>query len=388
MNIDTFTKQLQGMHNRLELLTQATVATVQEQSDLLLPRVLKELGTASEELQVAIEELLQQTEALITARAAVAAQRQQYLELFDRAPSPCLVTDELGTIQEANQAAAQLLKVEPQFLLGKPLLLFIAKEEQELFHCQLRWLQKTLESEEFIVQLCPRDCEPLVATVAVTPVTNGEGKPTTLYIWVRNVAKQRLAAVEPDSDLLEYSWKVYAKGELIPLPSQTIWQVREGVVKLSTVSADGSQVLVGLAGPGIPFGSSLSVQQTCRATALTKVELVRFSFTQLATTPHLAQTLLPHIQRRLQQTESLLAIVGKRHVKDRLFSLLQLLKQNFGHPTLQGVRLSIRFTHQDLADACSTTRVTITRLLCHLQEQGKIAYDSKKHIIFMQEIDP
>jgi CRP-like cAMP-binding protein len=78
----------------------------------------------------------------------------------------------------------------------------------------------------------------------------------------------------------------------------------------------------------------------------------------------------------------LLAIAGKRQVKDRLYYLLLWLEQQFGHQSPQGTRLSIRLTHQDLASACCTTRVTVTRLLSKLQQQGKITFDSKHHMIF------
>jgi CRP-like cAMP-binding protein len=95
----------------------------------------------------------------------------------------------------------------------------------------------------------------------------------------------------------------------------------------------------------------------------------------------LSQSFLPKITQRLRQTEALLAISGKRQVKERLHYFLQFLKQEIGQPMSQGIRLSVRLTHQDLADACCTTRVTITRLVGKLQQQGKIAFDSKHHMI-------
>jgi CRP-like cAMP-binding protein len=40
-----------------------------------------------------------------------------------------------------------------------------------------------------------------------------------------------------------------------------------------------------------------------------------------------------------------------------------------------------RFTHEDIASACCTTRVTITRLMGILEQIGLISFDSKNHII-------
>ncbi len=99
----------------------------------------------------------------------------------------------------------------------------------------------------------------------------------------------------------------------------------------------------------------------------------------------MAQGVLEQVSQRLRQTESLLAISGQRRVKDRFYQLLQLLKQEIGQSTELGTRLNIRFTHQDFADACSTTRVTITRLIGKLQEKGEIKVDSKSHIIIIEK---
>jgi CRP-like cAMP-binding protein len=157
-------------------------------------------------------------------------------------------------------------------------------------------------------------------------------------------------------------------------------------VKLSTISDSGEEVLVGLVGSDRPFGSGLTSLPTYQAIALSEnVQLVCIPLSEIATSPDLAQALLPKISERLQQTEALLAISGRRQVRERLYHLLLLLKQEIGQPVAQGTRLSVRLTHQDLADACCTTRVTITRLLSKLQQEGKIKFDSKHHILLIDE---
>jgi PAS domain S-box-containing protein len=374
---------MQVMHRRLDNLYQGTSTLEQPHPDLL-PLALKELGTASEELQVAVETLHQQNEELSAARAVVEAERQRYHELFEFAPDGYLVTDALGTIREANRAAATLLNVEQRFLVGKPLAIFVAKEERQAFAGQLNCLQQEKQAQELAIRLCPRHNQPFDAAMTVAALSNGEGKPVTIRICVRDISNRQRASVAPEriesNPSLERPKHVYLKGETIPLKPE-IWQVCEGIVKLSTISENGEEVIVGLAGPSMPFGADLTELHTYQATALSKVQLVSFSLTEIAASPSLAQTFLLKIKQRLRQTESLLAISGQRHVKDRLYNILQLLKQEIGQPVEQGVRLSVRFTHQDFADACSTTRVTITRLLGKLQAQGKITFDSKNHII-------
>jgi len=87
----------------------------------------------------------------------VEAERQLYLDLFESAPDGYLVTDEVGTIREANRAAAMLLNVSQRFLIGKPLITFISYEERRAFRSKLNQLRQTdwMQGGSKIV---PRSC--------------------------------------------------------------------------------------------------------------------------------------------------------------------------------------------------------------------------------------
>ena len=114
MNLDNFTKQVEGINIRLEDLYRGVKTNVPISSEVM-PTALKELGIVSEELQVALEELQQQNEELRLAQIAAEAQRQRYQELFEFAPNGYLVTDDQGIIQEANCVAANLFNVSQRF---------------------------------------------------------------------------------------------------------------------------------------------------------------------------------------------------------------------------------------------------------------------------------
>lgn len=388
MNVDMFSQQIEVVNRRLTELYQNANTTVKLQPELL-PIAFKELGIVSEELQVAVEELQQQNEALAVAKLEVEIQHQRYQELFDFAPHGYLVTDPNGTMEEANRAAANLLNISQQFLIGKPLIVFVTEEQHPLFHEKLAECQQTQQVQEWVVRLCPRKGEPFEAALTTTSFTDGKGNVLGMRIFIRDISDagkislpMQTDVLGKNNDALQVSKKhIFLKGEIIPLNPQIIWQVCKGVVKLNTMGENGEEVLVGLAGPSMPFGTDLTSLPTYQATALSEVELVCFSVTDIAASPHLAQSILPQINQRLRQTEALLAISGQRRVKARFLQLLQLLKNEIGQQMDQGTRLSVRFTHQDFADACSTTRVTITRVLGKLQEQGDILIDSKNHII-------
>lgn len=384
MNVNMFTQQIEVMHRRLDELYRDANTSVQLQPELL-PVAFKELGVVSEELQVAVEELQQQNEELATARVEVEIQRQRYQDLFELAPDGYLVTDINGTIQEANRAATNLLNVSQRFLVGKPLIIFVTEDERQVFHTKLLELQQSEQVEEWVVCLVPRKSKPFNAALTLANIIDGKGNVGGMRICVRDICLPTQSETVEKDNGLRYSRKhIFLKGEIIPLKPQVIWQVCQGLVKLTTMSENGEEVLVGLAGPALPFGSDLTSLHTYQAIALTDVELICFSSTDIGASPSFAQSILPQINQRLRQTEALLAISGQRRVKDRFLQLLQLLKQEIGQSVDKGTRLNVRFTHQDLADACSTTRVTITRVLGKLQQQGIIIIDSKSHIIIKE----
>jgi CRP-like cAMP-binding protein len=230
-----------------------------------------------------------------------------------------------------------------------------------------------------------RHGEFLNAALTVTVVRNRQGKIKHLYWLLRNLTEQQRTesiTIENESDIIQNRQLYkYSKVENICLGTRVIWYVHQGVVKLSTFCETGEEVLIGLAKTGMVFGSSMTGLNIYQATALCDVELVSFSEAEIAASPTLNHSLLLKINHRLQQTECLLVNSGRHRVQERLQNLLQILKREIGETVPQGTRLSVRFTHEDIASACCTTRVTITRLMGILEQLGLISFDSKNHII-------
>lgn len=187
--------------------------------------------------------------------------------------------------------------------------------------------------------------------------------------------------ISPDKSSEGRRLHFYDKGEEIPIVAQGVWQVYRGITQLSQLSSNGEEVLLGWAQPSTFFGLWLTNVDVYQAKALSDVYLKWYSLSEIESSPHLSYTVLTQVVRRMRQTEALLAIAGVRRVEDRLVELLQLLKQEMGEPFAEGTRLAVRLTHQNLANAIGTTRVTITRLLGEFQRQGLVSLDSDRHII-------
>jgi PAS domain S-box-containing protein len=384
MNVDIFTKQVETVNGRLhELFRDAGINSSQSN---ILAQALKELGVISEELQVAIDELVIQNEELAASRISIEHQRQRYENLFDFTPEPQLVTDISGTIREANNAACGLLSIPRKFLLGKPFTVFIVEADRWAFRSELNRQHYKDRVQEIEVRLQPRHGEEFVAALRSSPVFDRQGNLIELRWLLRNICQQpRLlnnTSTKDSNFNLELPSTIYNKGEIVPLSKNIIWLVKEGLVKLTTITEKAEEVLVGLAGREMVFGSSLTSLPAYQAIVLSpKVELVAIALSDISNDSNFAQLLLPKISQRLKQTETMVAISGQKLVKDRLCNLLRFLKQEFGEPVAEGTRLTLRLTHEELATACCTTRVTITRLLSGLQQQKEISCDSKSHII-------
>jgi PAS domain S-box-containing protein len=383
LQIDKFVQQAQMMYRHLaDLYQSANTAPLKPE---LLPQAFMQLGSASEIVQLATEELYQQNEQLLESRNLVEAERQCYIDLFEFAPDGYLVTDAKGIIKEVNQAAASLLKASKPFLYGKPIINFVGLEDRQRFRYELGQLSKSDRLKELTLRLQQRNGESFVAAFTVAVVRNLDGNVIEFRWLFRDITERQPNQVMPlnaHSILIEeHPPHKYSRGEIIPNQWQGIWYVCRGVVKLSTLCETGEEVLIGLVGEGMVFGCELTKLKTYQAVVLSDVELVLIEQAQINASVVLSHSLLPKFNQRLQQTESLLVLSGRRRVHDRLYDLLRLLKQDLGQPLATGTRLSVRLTHEDLASACCTTRVTITRLLKRLQKQGKICFDSKKHII-------
>nr|WP_155706983.1 ATP-binding protein [Gloeocapsopsis dulcis] len=154
---------------------------------------LEELRIAIEELHVAEEELLQQNEALASMQVQLEAESKRYQDLFEFAPDGYLVTDAVGTIREANRAAATMLNVPQQFLLGKPLINFIPYEKRSAFRIRLQQLCNTERMQEWEVRFFPRHGTGFDAALTVATIRDNDGNATGWRWLMRDITTRKQA---------------------------------------------------------------------------------------------------------------------------------------------------------------------------------------------------
>jgi PAS domain S-box-containing protein len=112
-------------------------------------------------------------------------ERRRYLDLLDLVPVPTLMTTQFGLIQQANRAAADLLGVPPNELMGRSLAAFILKSPSPLtFLTHLSRLKKSATGRlVFEERLRAWRSEPFMARLTVSTVRDPGGEVAGLQ-WV------------------------------------------------------------------------------------------------------------------------------------------------------------------------------------------------------------
>jgi CRP-like cAMP-binding protein len=170
-------------------------------------------------------------------------------------------------------------------------------------------------------------------------------------------------------------------GSAVPLLRNHLWLVVRGMVKLTCITEHGDDLVLGLAGANEPFGEPLTNVDLYEATTLCDTDLLCLSMDEVESTPHLAMALVRAMASRMRQSEALISLLGLRRVEERVRGFLELLAEEYGQPCDQGLRLNLRFTHQEIASALSTTRVTVTRVLGMLRDEGWLQLDDQRQLV-------
>ncbi|PZV17507.1 MAG: Crp/Fnr family transcriptional regulator [Leptolyngbya sp.] len=152
---------------------------------------------------------------------------------------------------------------------------------------------------------------------------------------------------------------------ILPYKLNCLWQVEKGVVRSATWLEDGTMITLGVWGAGDIVGKPLSTIDPYQIECLTKVEASLLSGDRWMQNTH---DLLSHIR----QSEAFLLIRSYRKIDVMLLKFLAWTARKFGRTVETGLLLDVRLTHQDIAEILNTTRVTITRTLSQLEQQGLI----------------
>ncbi len=167
------------------------------------------------------------------------------------------------------------------------------------------------------------------------------------------------------TEVVDRSKTIFFPGD----PAERVYLIRRGAVRLSRVYETGEEITVAY-----------------HAVAFTRVELVAAPATSVRNAieqdASVGLLLLQGLSSRVLQTETMIETLTHRDMSSRLASFLLVLCRDFGVPGEKGVTIDLRLSHQAIAEAIGSTRVTITRLLGELKSSSLLAIDRKKITIF------
>jgi CRP-like cAMP-binding protein len=167
---------------------------------------------------------------------------------------------------------------------------------------------------------------------------------------------------------------LFKAGEELPREIDHLWFITNGVVKTYTVSEKGGLITLGFWGKGDVIGKSLSNSDPYIVKCISEVKAIAVP------QPHW-QTLSHQFLDYAQQTQQLMYIVRNNRISKRLWLLLKWLASKFGRVIQQGNLIDFKLTHQELADAIGTTRITVTKILNQFEREGLIIRPKTKCIV-------
>ena len=185
------------------------------------------------------------------------------------------------------------------------------------------------------------------------------------------------------TEMVERNKTIFFPGD----PAERVYLIRRGAVRLSRVYESGEEITVALLRENSLFGvlSLLTGHRSDRfyhSVAFTRVEMVTAPASSvrqaIEADTSVGLLLLQGLSSRILQTETMIETLTHRDMSSRLVSFLLVLCRDFGMPGSQGITIDLRLSHQAIAEAIGSTRVTITRLLGDLRNSGLVEIDRKK----------
>ena len=212
-----------------------------------------------------------------------------------------------------------------------------------------------------------------------------------------NYLSSRPKTLEEVIKILEGSiHKIYESSETIFLPgdpANKLYFIRKGAVRLSRINEDGEEITVDFLKEKTLFGVSSLLdikgsESFYHAVAFTRVEIdtapVSSVRSAIEADTNIAMILLQGLSERILHSGTMIETLKSKDTYCRLISFLLVLAKDFGLPSSKGITIDLKISHQAIAEAIGSTRVTITRFFIELRNSGLIANTRQKITI----IDP
>lgn len=168
---------------------------------------------------------------------------------------------------------------------------------------------------------------------------------------------------------------LYEQGEV----SRKFYFIQSGLVQVSIIRLDGSQVILEFMGSQTICGEGSAFDRLPRfssAVAAEDTEAIEFDTSKMddlfARHPQFASALLRVTSLKQRVLAIRLEHLTSREPEERILDLLSRLREMFSVPHAEGHLLVTYLTHEQIAAMTGTSRVTVTRALSRMREQRMI----------------
>jgi CRP/FNR family transcriptional regulator len=182
----------------------------------------------------------------------------------------------------------------------------------------------------------------------------------------------------------------YRKGDTIferGDSGDALYIVKEGLVKLASHSRRGTESILHLLPPGAIFGELILSEEKRAFTALAGTDaavsvLPKQALVDLLTTvPAFAMNFTRLLSQRLAKVEREHAGFGHTWSYHRLANVLLKLGAEHGVKNTHGTAISLRLTHEELANLIGTTRETVSAQMGRFRRMGMVRREGKTLIL-------
>jgi CRP/FNR family transcriptional regulator, cyclic AMP receptor protein len=171
-------------------------------------------------------------------------------------------------------------------------------------------------------------------------------------------------------------------------PSDKIYFLKEGKVKLSRFAEDGREIIVAILGPGELFGELAISGQEKRVETAAAIEPsvvcilnAREMEMMMEKNPRFNLRITKLIGLKLQKIENRLAALVFKTSEQRIGSFIYDSAMEYGKETPEGIELVLRLTHDDIAKLTATARPTVSTFFNELEKGDIIQYNRKRILI-------
>jgi CRP/FNR family transcriptional regulator len=175
---------------------------------------------------------------------------------------------------------------------------------------------------------------------------------------------------------------IYPDGAVVFMESDEprgVYCISSGRVKLSTSSADGRTMIIGIASAGDILGVRAALSGKPHDLTAETLEPTQFCFIKksdflsfLNQNGEVSLRLAQKLSNELYDAYRDVRGVALKQSCERLAELLLRFCQTHGEPTPDGIRLRINLSQEELAEMIGSSRRTLTRALTNLRQQGVI----------------